>query len=147
MVIKTRSDKETQELGEKLGRGRKNGKKRPFLCLYGELGTGKTTFVRGLAKGLGIHKRISSPTFTYQRIYSQGAQKLYHFDCYRLARPDALFLQEIYEAFERKDGVVAIEWADRIAEFLPKERTDIYLEYENEKTRRVEINTNGKWKM
>lgn len=135
MVIKTRSDKETQELGEKLGSKRKNG----FLCLYGELGAGKTTFVRGLAKGLGIRQRVSSPTFTYQRIYKRGRQKLYHFDFYRISKPDSLLIQELRETIERRDGVIAIEWADRIADFLPKDRTDIYLKYENEKTRRVII--------
>lgn len=141
MLIRTRSDKETQKLGEKLGRKQKSAKDRAFLCLYGELGAGKTTFVRGLAKGLGIGQRVASPTFTYQRIYRRGRQKLYHFDCYRLSKPDELFLQEIYEAAQRNDGVIAIEWADRVADFLPKNRTDIYLKYQNEKTRKITILT------
>lgn len=142
MVIKTRSDRETQNLGEKLGRTVKSG----FFCLYGELGAGKTTFVRGLAKGLGISGRVQSPTFTYQRIYrnrlnrrSRREKKLYHFDFYRLSKPDPLLIQELYEAVERRDGIIAIEWAERIEEFLPKERTDIFFTHVDEKTRNIKL--------
>lgn len=146
MVIRSRSANETVKLGEELGKRLKRG----FICLYGELGAGKTTFVRGLAKGMGIRSRVQSPTFTYQRIHrGRGrsgvhGRKLYHFDCYRLSKSDKLFIHEVNEAQERGDGVIVIEWAERIAEFLPKERTNVYLKYENEKTRRVLIKANGK---
>lgn len=135
MIIKTRSDRETQNLGEKLGSKLKSG----FLCLYGELGAGKTTFVRGLAKGLGIRGRVQSPTFTYQRIYRRGGQKLYHFDFYRISKPDPLLIQELHETIERGDGIIAIEWAERITKFLPKERTDIFFTHVDEKTRNIKL--------
>lgn len=132
MRVISSSDKETRDFGAKLGKKLGNG----LICLYGDLGAGKTTFVQGLAKGLGIKSKVASPTFTYQRIH-KGRVKLYHFDCYRLEKPDTLILEEISEAIKRNDGIVAVEWAEKIADFLPAKRMEISLEYKNEKTRRI----------
>lgn len=144
MVIRSRSENDTVKLGEELGKKLKRG----FLCLYGDLGAGKTTFVRGLAKGMGIRSRVQSPTFTYQRIHrgrGRGhGRKLYHFDCYRLSKPDELFIHEVNEAQERGDGVIVIEWAQNIAKFLPRKsisfpRTDIYFECISESSRKIKL--------
>lgn len=132
MRLSSSSDKETHEYGVQLGKKLSKG----LICLYGSLGAGKTTFVRGLAKGLGVKSRVSSPTFTYQRIH-EGRVKLYHFDCYRLEKPDPLILQELVEALARNDGVVAVEWAEKIIDFLPQERLDIALEYETDQRRKI----------
>ena len=132
MRVTSSSDKETQKHGHDLGKKLSSG----LICLYGELGAGKTTFVQGLAKGLGVKSKVASPTFTYQRVH-KGRVKLYHFDCYRLEKPDTLMLEEIREALKRHDGIVAIEWAEKIEDFLPAERIDIRIEHKSEKERSI----------
>lgn len=143
MPILTKSTEETLALGEKLGKELKNG----LICLFGNLGSGKTTFVRGLAKGLGITNRIQSPTFTYQRVHT-GTKKLYHFDCYRISKPDELLFQDLVEALGRGDGVVVVEWAENISsDFFDavskgaglKARKDIYFKYIDENIREIRI--------
>ncbi|PJC37411.1 tRNA (adenosine(37)-N6)-threonylcarbamoyltransferase complex ATPase subunit type 1 TsaE [Candidatus Peregrinibacteria bacterium CG_4_9_14_0_2_um_filter_53_11] len=120
-VLVTKSAEETEEFAEELGKTLTN----EVLILHGELGAGKTTFVRGLARGLEVKSRIQSPTFTYQRIH-EGRTKLYHFDCYRLEKRDLLLEEEVEDAIHRHDGVVVIEWPERVSEALPHERIDIY---------------------
>lgn len=105
-------------LGDSLNRG-------AVVALVGELGAGKTCFVRGLARGLGIPDAvaITSPTFTVVNTYDQGRIPLYHFDLYRLADEDEL--EAIgYRDFVGTDGVAVLEWADKIPAALP----DRYLE-------------------
>ncbi len=93
------------------------------LCMYGDLGAGKTAFVKGLAKGLGINDHITSPTFTIVNEYF-GRLKLYHFDVYRIADPDEMY--EIgYEEYVYGDGVSVIEWPQLIDEILPEKRYNI----------------------
>ncbi|MFP4166320.1 MAG: tRNA (adenosine(37)-N6)-threonylcarbamoyltransferase complex ATPase subunit type 1 TsaE [Opitutales bacterium] len=87
------------------------------VALHGDLGTGKTTFVRGLASGFGINKPITSPTFTLHAIY-QGNRQLVHLDAYRLesaAEMDHLMLED----FLQSPWCLAVEWPDNIREFLP----------------------------
>ncbi|MBI5413161.1 tRNA (adenosine(37)-N6)-threonylcarbamoyltransferase complex ATPase subunit type 1 TsaE [Candidatus Peregrinibacteria bacterium] len=108
------------EAGKRLGESLKNG----LICLFGDLGAGKTTFIRGLADGIGISSRIQSPTFTYQRVHA-GKTKLYHFDFYRLDKPDQMMINELFDAIGKQDGVIAVEWAEKIWDFLPEKRTDI----------------------
>ena len=143
MIIRSGSDAETRELGFKMGKKlAKNFSKQgeiAIICLYGELGAGKTTFIRGLAGGLGITSRITSPTFTYQRVHG-GRPKLYHFDCYRLSGPDELLLHDLHEAISNCDGVIAIEWSEKIKRHLPEKHTDIYFEYVDENVRKIMIN-------
>lgn len=134
MNIRSKSDKETFKFGLKLGKKIKCG----LVCLYGDLGAGKTTFVKGFAKGLLIKSRIQSPTFTYLRIY-KGKINLYHFDCYRLKGLDELLLQEISEILENDDGIVVIEWAEKVDKFLPRHRIEIYFEYVDEMTRNIKL--------
>lgn len=105
------------------------------LLLSGELGAGKTAFVRGLASGLGISEEdVSSPTFTLVHEYRGGRLMLYHVDLYRLDRAatDDLGLDEMGVA----DGVLAIEWPDRLTHTLPGART-IAIEIVDEVTRRI----------
>lgn len=140
MEVITNSPKKTQELGEKISTDLKPGS---ILALSGELGSGKTTFIQGLARGLGIKKRIVSPTFVFIRQYSVNHQtlvkKLYHVDLYRIDKaPDVrgLGLEEI---FADPEAIVVIEWADRIKEILPKKRIDINFEYLTGDQRRIKI--------
>lgn len=134
MIYRSTSAAETEALGEKIGRSLKQ----KILLLKGDLGSGKTTFTRGLARALGISGSIPSPTFTYSRVH-RGQGTLYHFDCYRLKTSDALIEQEILEAEQDKNGVVAIEWPERIsAEHFGKAAT-IQFRSIDEHTREIEV--------
>lgn len=137
-MLKTTSPTETVSFAERLGKRIKPG----LVCLYGDLGAGKTTFVRGLAKGLGVKSRVQSPTFTYQRIH-RGKKTLYHFDCYRLTGRDELLVQEIQEAVAQKNSVVVIEWAEKVEKFLPKARLEIQFRHIDETSRELEFNANN----
>lgn len=129
----TKSEQETQQLAEKITKKIKNG---GLVCLFGELGTGKTVFTKGIAHFLGIDKfSIKSPTYTYIR----RIKNLYHIDLYRLDQIDDLLLHEINELLENKKNIIIIEWADRISEHLPKDRIDVRFEYVNETTRKIEF--------
>ena len=102
------------------------------LCLNGDLGSGKTVFVKGFAASLGIEDNITSPTFTIVKEYTDGRMPLYHFDVYRVSDPDELFNIGIDEYFFG-EGVCIVEWADLILDTLPENTKYIYLAYgENE---------------
>jgi tRNA threonylcarbamoyladenosine biosynthesis protein TsaE len=104
------SPAETESLGEKFGRAARNGF---VFALSGDLGAGKTQFVKGLARGLGISVRVHSPTFTLVNEYGGGRLKLFHLDLYRL-ETEAQILSAGVEEFLSPDGVSVIEWAERI---------------------------------
>lgn len=103
-------------LGEKIG---KMLNANMLITLEGDLGAGKTTFTKGIARGLGIKAIVNSPTFTILKIY-EGRLKLYHLDVYRVDENDF----ELAEYFE-DDGVAVVEWANNIKGLLPNERLDI----------------------
>jgi tRNA threonylcarbamoyladenosine biosynthesis protein TsaE len=105
------SPAETESLGEKFGRVAQNGW---VIALSGELGAGKTQFVKGLARGLGISARVHSPTFTLVNEYGGGRLKLFHLDLYRLETPKQIASAGI-EEFLQPGGISVIEWAERIA--------------------------------
>jgi tRNA threonylcarbamoyladenosine biosynthesis protein TsaE len=105
------SPAETETLGENFGRAAQSGF---VIALSGDLGAGKTQFVKGLARGLGISARVHSPTFTLVNEYGGGRLKLFHLDLYRLETP-AQILSAGVEEFLSPDGVSVIEWAERIA--------------------------------
>lgn len=93
------------------------------LCMYGNLGAGKTAFVQGLARGLGIDEPITSPTFTIVNKY-QGDMPLYHFDVYRIGDSEEMY--EIgYEEYVYGDGISVIEWAELIEDILPESRYSV----------------------
>ena len=95
------------------------------VCMYGDMGVGKTAFVHGLAKGLGINEPITSPTFTIVNEY-YGKFTLYHFDVYRIDDPDEMY--EIgYDDYIDGDGVCVIEWPQLIDEILPEKRYNIHI--------------------
>src|SRR5690242_1107768 len=104
------SPAETESLGEKFGRAAQSGL---VIALSGELGAGKTQFVKGLARGLGISARVHSPTFTLVNEYVGGRLKLFHLDLYRLETREQMASEGI-EEFLHPDGVSVIEWAERI---------------------------------
>jgi tRNA threonylcarbamoyladenosine biosynthesis protein TsaE len=110
--------KETINIGRRIAKNLRPG---DIICLFGELGSGKTVLTKGIAQGLGIQKnKIISPSFILIRIHTQGRLPLYHFDLYRLkAPPDILGLG--YEEYLYDRGVTVIEWADRLKYLAPKE--------------------------
>lgn len=115
MTAETYSSEETFELGKTLGSRAKAGE---IYTLTGDLGTGKTVFAQGFAKGLGITEYVNSPTFTILQIYEDGRLPLYHFDVYRIEEPEEM--EEIgYEDYFLGDGVTLVEWAELIEELIP----------------------------
>jgi tRNA threonylcarbamoyladenosine biosynthesis protein TsaE len=103
---------ETQALGEQFGRAARRGW---VIALSGDLGAGKTQFVKGLARGLGCAGRVHSPTFTLVNEYEGGRLRLFHLDLYRLETPEQILSAGI-EEFLSPDGVAVVEWAERIAD-------------------------------
>lgn len=131
------SEEETLELAQNF-----ESEKFPnmVICLNGELGSGKTLFVKGVAQALGINESITSPTFTIVKEYLEGEMNLYHFDVYRLdGNTDGIGIEEYFE----KNGIVIIEWADTISNVLPKERLDIKFKVVGENKRVLVITPYG----
>lgn len=139
----TKSARETQELGEKLASDINKG---AVLALYGDLGSGKTTFIQGLAKGFGIKQRVLSPTFVIMRQYRIANDKLkttnhyfYHLDLYRIESDRDVEGLGLGEIMMDGDNLTAIEWPEKIANLLPRNRIEIYFEYLGEDERRIRI--------
>ena len=129
MEFETFSAEETFKLGEMTG-----GKLKPgtVVCLDGDLGVGKTVFVKGVAKGLGIKEPVVSPTFTILQEYREGRIPLYHFDVYRIEDPEEMY--EIgFDDYLYGDGVCLIEWATRVTELLPEDVLRITIAKDTEK--------------
>lgn len=113
----TKSVQETEKLGETLANALAPG---AVVAFSGDLGAGKTAFVRGMARGLGISQRVTSPTFTIVNEYEGGRLPLFHFDMYRLGSSQELF--DIgWEDFLRRGGVCAVEWSENVSDALDGE--------------------------
>jgi len=139
MEARTNSPKETKKVAEKLAKTLAAGS---VVALFGDLGAGKTVFVQGLAKGLGINRKVISPTFVFMRSYPFLHHKkpltFYHIDLYR--GQDAtdfrnLGLDEVFT----EDAIVVLEWAEKIKDALPKKRVDVTIISVGEKTRKISI--------
>ena len=122
-TVVSRSPNETLDLEERLVR---SVRLRGVIALHGELGSGKTCFVRGIARCLGIRRIITSPTFTIINEYG-GEHPLYHIDLYRIAGPDEALAFGIEDYFEA-GGIAAIEWAERAGDVLPLDAVHVRLE-------------------
>lgn len=136
--ITTKNELETIEIAQNF-----ESEKFPnmVICLEGDLGSGKTIFAKGFAQALGIDEAITSPTFNIIKEYLSGELPLYHMDVYRLdGKVDGLGLEEYFH----KGGVVIIEWADTIREYLPEERLDIKIKIVDEDTRLLIFTPHGR---
>lgn len=131
--VETHDVEETKALGRFIG---EHAEKDLFLALVGDLGTGKTHFVQGLAEGLGVVGPVTSPTFNLMNIY-EGNQELKHFDFYRLDKADDLY--NIGWDEYSVGGVVVAEWADMFPEVVPPEAVWITLVRTSENDRRITI--------
>ena len=112
--------------------------KSTVIELIGDVGTGKTTFVRGLAKGLGIKEPITSPSFTISKSYAGQKKNLVHYDFYRLEDP-GIMIEDLEENIKNPNNIVVIEWSDTVKDILPKNHTVINIKYNNDNSREVEI--------
>lgn len=140
MKFITNSPQETQKIGKKIGRLLKTG---DIVALEGVLGSGKTTLVKGIAKGLDVkdEKEVVSPTFVLIHEY-EGREKIYHMDWYRLSKlegPDALLARECFDS----QAVTLVEWAERGKKVLPKDHIQVAMKYKGPEKRAIEILAKG----
>lgn len=135
-TVISRSLEETHQLGKKLG---KYAKENMVFLLDGDLGAGKTALTQGIAKGLGITRTITSPTFTIQKIY-HGNMDLYHIDAYRLegAQQDLGFDEFFYD-----DGLTVIEWAEFVPYLIPDTYLTVSVTLDENGNRRFVMTANG----
>lgn len=107
------------------------------LCFFGDLGAGKTTFIRGLVSAFGRSEQVSSPTFVYLNIY-KGSKPIYHFDLYRLRDSDE-FLSMGFDEYLYAGGICCIEWSERIASLLPTHCIQIHMAHLPDSKREIQI--------
>lgn len=137
------SPEETERIGERLSALLKEG---DLVALIGELGGGKTRFVRGLAKGLGSRGFVKSPSFTIVNVYEGGRLPLYHIDLYRIGGASEFESAGLDELIYGH-GVSAIEWADRAPELLGECGIVVSFSYVSENEREIEIRVKGAGKV
>ena len=130
MKYQTHSEIETSLVGEKYAKTLKKG---DVVLLYGDMGAGKTVFAKGVAEALGIVGEITSPTYAYMNDYDG---KLYHYDCYRLSSGEDAEALGLTDYFYMK-GICLIEWAQNIADVLPRNVKRVKIEKIDENTRKI----------
>lgn len=130
------SEEETIALGESFGSSLPKG---TIVCFFGDLGAGKTTFIKGLVKGYSGYssEHVNSPTFVYLNIYT-GTETVYHFDLYRLRDSDE-FLSMGFDEMFHADGICLIEWSEKIENILPEKRLNITIEHMGENSRKIRL--------
>src|SRR5687768_487923 len=135
-VYQSSSAAETEAVAADLARALRGGE---CVALHGDLGAGKTQFVRGLVRGLGGSPRsVSSPTFVLLNVYDSGRLTVYHLDAYRVGGADDFEAIGFTELLGQ-GGVVVVEWAGRVESLLPPDRLDVRIEAVGETTRRIEV--------
>lgn len=143
LQILSTSSADTELIGEKIGRGLRGGE---VIELVSDVGGGKTTFTRGLARGAGSTEVVGSPTFTVGREYATKKLKILHYDFYRLNDP-GIIADELKETIGYQDSVVVVEWSDIVQDVLPKNRIQInFLPQENPDERKIVIKYTEQYK-
>ncbi len=133
------SEHETEKIGEQFAAGLKGGS---VVAMYGDLGAGKTAFVRGMARGMGLDCRVSSPTFTIVNEYL-GERELIHFDMYRLSDAEELF--DIgWEDYLRRGAVCAVEWSENVQDAFFGDETIVRIEKLGDGQRKITIEEGAK---
>lgn len=134
MKLITRGEEETIKVGEELASKLRPGS---VVALYGEMGAGKTCFIKGVCRGLGVREEVTSPSFTLLNLY-QGRLLVYHFDFFRIQTPEEAW--DIgFEEFIYQDGVSLIEWAEKVRDILPEGRIEVFLKRINKDLREIQI--------
>ena len=139
LQFKTNNARETENLGRKIADALKGGE---VIAMTGDLGAGKTTMTKALAKGLGINEYVTSPTFTILNEY-EGRLKLFHFDVYRINDIEEMY-DLGFEEYIYGDGVSIIEWSNLIEEILPKDTINIEILATGDDQRNITISGIGK---
>ncbi len=121
--IVTRSETETVSLGAEMARSLKPG---AVVAFYGDLGAGKTRFIKGICRGLGVQEHVASPTFTIVHEYRVGALGICHFDFYRV-KSTAEIMDIGFDEYVNSDRICLIEWAEKARELLPPNRYDVWM--------------------
>jgi len=133
-VFFTKNETETEALGARLAQSLKGG---AVIAMYGDLGAGKTAFVRGMARGMGLECRVSSPTFTIVNEYL-GERELIHFDMYRLSSADELF--DIgWEDYISRGAVCAVEWSENVEDAFYGDEIKLTIEKLSDTERKITI--------
>ena len=132
-IVYIKNEHDTEEFGMKLASSLEPG---DIVALIGDLGTGKTTLTKYIAKGLGVTENIDSPTFNIVKEHKSGRLPLFHFDVYRLSSGDELLDIGADEYFY-SDGVCIIEWADIVADVVPEKAKVILIEYGEKQGERI----------
>lgn len=134
MTFETKSAEETVELGKRIGSVLSKGS---IIGFFGDLGSGKTIMIKGVAQGLGVKELVKSPSFVVVTEY-QGRLPVYHIDLYRISKPNEL--PEVgFEQYLYGDGVCLIEWAERAERLLPKDVIKVQIEIIGQNQRKVTI--------
>lgn len=131
----SKSVTDTERFAEEIAEGLTGGE---VLLLHGELGAGKTHFVKGLAKGLNVDEVITSPTFTLHNAYC-GRLTLNHFDFYRIEDSEEVAMLGLDEFFYDKHAVAAIEWSENVKDLLPRGCVDVNIEKIDDNTRKITV--------
>jgi len=151
----TNSSAQTRKMGrilaEEILKSKEKRKNAFTIGLKGDLGSGKTCFLQGFAKGLGIREKILSPTFVLMKKFKIPKRKnsryllpirfFYHFDCYRINKPKEILELEFKEIISCPDNIVAIEWPEKIYKFLPKNTLILKFKFLDENTREIIFNS------
>jgi len=147
MIIKTNSVKETEKVAKnfveeitRAERARRNNQNALIVGLYGELGSGKTTFVKGIAKVFGLEKTITSPTFVIEKIYklkNQVFDNLIHIDAYRLKNEKELLNLGWREISKNPKNIIFIEWPENVNDILPSDAKNIKFRFVDENVREI----------
>ncbi len=139
MIFTSHSPKETQKIAADLAHKIIKTQKGAVIALEGELGAGKTVFVKGFAKALGIKSKIKSPTFVLMKKYVFRGINLYHLDCYRVEDEKDLKISDFKEILEMSHNIVLIEWAERVKEIIPKKHITVHIDHVSENERKIKI--------
>jgi tRNA threonylcarbamoyladenosine biosynthesis protein TsaE len=131
------SREQTQKIATRFAKKLKGGE---VLCFYGNLGSGKTTFIQSLAKVLGVKENVTSPTFVLMKKYkTKNKNFFYHMDSYRLNSIQEALDLGLEEIWNDKNNIIAIEWADKISDILPVKKIDLCFESISENERKIKI--------
>jgi len=133
-IFISKSAEETVKIGEEFSKRLKKG---DTVAFYGELGSGKTTMIKGICRGFGIEKNVKSPSYVLLRIY-KADYPIYHFDFYRINDKKEL-INAGYDEFFYNSGIALLEWADRVSDLLPASRYEVVMKIRGENEREIKI--------
>ncbi len=142
MILESKSVKETQKIAADMAQKIIKSGQGAIIALEGELGAGKTTFIKGFAKALGVKDKVKSPTFVLMKKYHVRGTELYHLDCYRVGNEKDLKIPELKEILKEPHNIVVIEWAEHIRKILPKNHIKIHIDHVDKNKRKIIVTDN-----